>query len=131
MRARRNLTGQRFGYLVAVSMAGTGTFRRSMWFCKCDCGGDRTAYTAELVAGMVKSCGCSPRGARKGIKKHRRQPCECGNTEFTQGNRTCCMCGETGWRKNKGVEPRDKDDFKGYRANHAAESMFMSGIKYE
>lgn len=48
-----DITGERFGRLVAISYVGN-----SMWLCNCDCGGDCIANTQNLKNGHVKSCGC-------------------------------------------------------------------------
>lgn len=51
-----DLAGQRFGRLVAVSIA----FRRNgaHWLCECDCGGTNVVRTGLLRNGTVASCGC-------------------------------------------------------------------------
>lgn len=52
-----DLTGQRFGRLVAVAKDGKlGTF--TAWLCKCDCGLERRVRSALLINGSTKSCGC-------------------------------------------------------------------------
>ena len=48
-----DLTGQRFGRLVALERA-----PKSSWRCVCDCGSETTTKTANLRAGRIKSCGC-------------------------------------------------------------------------
>lgn len=51
-RRRRDLTGQRFGRLVAAEpVAGGGR-----WLCRCDCGRTRTARAADLLRGLVREC---------------------------------------------------------------------------
>lgn len=57
----RDLTGQRFGRLVALEQvqirdsAGTS---RSAWICLCDCGESGPVYAGSLTTGVTKSCGC-------------------------------------------------------------------------
>lgn len=46
------LTGQRFGRLVALERNG------SKWSCRCDCGATKVALAANLSAGRTRSCGC-------------------------------------------------------------------------
>jgi len=53
-----DLTGVRFGRLVVYEDAGHNHEGRTMWRCKCDCGGEKTATTHDLRAGNTKSCGC-------------------------------------------------------------------------
>lgn len=50
------LTGQRFGRLVAVAVAFKGKRRR--WLCRCDCGAEVEVATEYLNGGHTKSCGC-------------------------------------------------------------------------
>lgn len=52
----RDITGQRFGRLVAVSRSYEK--RRSYWTCACDCGGTKTTTLAHLKIGHTRSCGC-------------------------------------------------------------------------
>lgn len=55
----RDLTGQRFGALVAASV---GEKLRptsgAWWLCKCDCGVEKSIPSSDLVAGKIRSCGC-------------------------------------------------------------------------
>jgi len=54
----KDITGQRFGKLVAIE--NTGAKRRSgyIWLCKCDCGNEKDVAISKLVTGRTKSCGC-------------------------------------------------------------------------
>ena len=54
---RLDLTGKRFGLLVAVEPV-ENIGRRTAWRCRCDCGGEVVAKTVHLRAGKVRSCGC-------------------------------------------------------------------------
>ena len=95
----KDITGQRFGKLVAMEYVGKQG-KRSMWKCKCDCGNTHIASQANLHSGNIKSCGClCGRGAIKDITGQRfgklvaleyigrknkqsmwRCKCDCGNT---------------------------------------------------
>jgi hypothetical protein len=55
----KDLTGQRFGKLVVVSMAGKTKYWDRKWLCKCDCGGDALVLGGNLKRGHTTSCGCS------------------------------------------------------------------------
>lgn len=57
---RRDLTGQRFGRLVAIRPAGP-----RKWLCRCDCGTETTVFTGALTSGGTRSCGCGRRGPRR------------------------------------------------------------------
>lgn len=54
---RLDLTGQRFGRLVAVKNTGIDGHGRSVWACKCDCGAD-AFVAASVLRRTQKSCGC-------------------------------------------------------------------------
>ena len=54
-----DITGERFGSLVAVSPAYVSG--RRVWECKCDCGGTTYVDTGKLRIGGAKSCGCRKR----------------------------------------------------------------------
>lgn len=58
---RRNLTGCRFGMLVAVRALGPGRGRSLRWECLCDCGATCSASSPVLRKGDKLSCGCSSR----------------------------------------------------------------------
>lgn len=100
-----DLTGKRFGHLVAVEyMAGTKT-KKGRWLCMCDCGQMHEVATSNLTRGKVKSCGCDFRrpydytGQRFGKlvvvgpcknEKGRRGwqcRCDCGNDVFIETGR--------------------------------------------
>jgi len=53
----KNLTGQRFGKLVAIERVGT-TSHHALWRCKCDCGNETETISSSLIKGITKSCGC-------------------------------------------------------------------------
>lgn len=57
----KSLVGRRFGSLRVVSLHGrvlSGTQRRTVWDCVCDCGGTARAQGGHLLGGTTKSCGC-------------------------------------------------------------------------
>ena len=54
----RDLTGQSFGFLVAMSVRGTDKNGRKLWSCTCTCGETLVVRSSELVKGRKKSCGC-------------------------------------------------------------------------
>lgn len=53
-----DLTGQRFGRLVALSDVGRNRSGSVLWRCVCDCGQEVIVRGAELRNGAYKSCGC-------------------------------------------------------------------------
>lgn len=57
-RLPQDLTGQRFGLLIALSLVGTrgGNAR---WRCRCDCGAEHVVLAHNLKRGGTASCGCA------------------------------------------------------------------------
>lgn len=53
-----DLTGQRFGKLVAIRPTEKRYGKSVIWECKCDCGTICEKNSNSLVSGVVKSCGC-------------------------------------------------------------------------
>lgn len=55
---REDLTGQKFGMLVVLKMAGIDKYNQIKWLCKCDCGNEKVVGGWHLKRGDTKSCGC-------------------------------------------------------------------------
>ena len=53
-----DLTGQRFGKLVAEKPDGRDAQGRIFWICACDCGKSKRVRASHLRSGAVTSCGC-------------------------------------------------------------------------
>ena len=53
----KDLTGQRFGKLVALEKAPSRN-KHTYWLCQCDCGNKKIIQTSHLTSGASKSCGC-------------------------------------------------------------------------
>lgn len=56
-----DITGLRFGRLLVVKFVGLNKWNKSIWACKCDCGSEVDATSANLKNGNVRSCGCFQR----------------------------------------------------------------------
>ena len=57
----KDITGQRFGRLTAVSLYSRATQhprRNARWLCQCDCGSQATPTLINLTSGNTLSCGC-------------------------------------------------------------------------
>lgn len=57
----KDITGQRFGRLVAIEVAPkppTYKNRHTFWKCKCDCGKFTSVVLGALISGNTRSCGC-------------------------------------------------------------------------
>lgn len=53
-----DLTGQRFGKLVAIKPVGQAKGKQYLWECICDCGNTSVAIGSNLIRGNTKACGC-------------------------------------------------------------------------
>lgn len=58
-----DLTGERFGRLVAISRAENSSTGRPRWQCVCDCGNEKPVLAGSLRRGNTTSCGCAKREA--------------------------------------------------------------------
>jgi len=52
------LTGQRFGRLIAIEATRKRKRRNIIWKCECDCGNIVEVMARNLKAGLSRSCGC-------------------------------------------------------------------------
>lgn len=57
----KDITGQRFGLLVAIARTEEKRYGCSVWLCKCDCGRTSNVPVGWLLSGNTKSCGCGRR----------------------------------------------------------------------
>lgn len=53
-----DITGRRFGRLVAIRQVGSTEQGNAIWLCKCDCGKETEVRSVILRNGVTKSCGC-------------------------------------------------------------------------
>lgn len=53
-----DITGERFGRLIAIRRAGKDKRNNALWLCRCDCGNDVIRATSELRKRNNHSCGC-------------------------------------------------------------------------
>ncbi len=64
--SKQDITGQRFGKLVAEYCTGRKTKCGSyIWHLRCDCGNEIEDSVSQLKAGYIKSCGCLPHSRLK------------------------------------------------------------------
>ena len=54
----KDLTGQRFGRLVAIRLLDERKNGKTVWECQCDCGNMTQVGISQLREGGTKSCGC-------------------------------------------------------------------------
>lgn len=64
------ITGQRFGRLVAMGTAGRNRHHQLLWRWRCDCGIELDRTFQPIKEGRVKSCGCHKRDQSIARAKH-------------------------------------------------------------
>lgn len=74
-----DISGSRFGRLVAVRVERIHKTRGAEWLCRCDCGNQVVVYRGNLTHGNSRSCGCLKLDRLKGRATH---------GETTNGERT-------------------------------------------
>lgn len=67
-RMYKDISGQRFGKLVAMSDGGIQDGQH-LWLCKCDCGNECYVPTNSLTSGNTQSCGCTRSRAENVIEQ--------------------------------------------------------------
>lgn len=65
MREHMDISGKRFGRLLALSEAGRTKQYEVKWLCRCDCGADAVVRGTALRSGRTQSCGCLQSDAAK------------------------------------------------------------------
>ena len=106
---RKDITGQRFGKLVALRPLYSNKQQSMVWECQCDCGKKCNAPVASIVFGNIKSCGCGKTDAvhrrlddltgkrfgkltvieyayTKNKARHWKCLCDCGNYSYPVSN---------------------------------------------
>lgn len=58
MKPQKDIRGQRFGRLKAISIVGKTRLGKTLWLCHCECGRVSTPTLNALRSGNTKSCGC-------------------------------------------------------------------------
>lgn len=58
MHSFRDITGQRFGRLIALEPTEKRKNRKLVWKCQCDCGNITYVASDKLILGKTKSCRC-------------------------------------------------------------------------
>jgi len=57
-RKRKDISGKRFGRLLAIKIDYVDRVNGAYWLCKCDCGNEKTIRLTNLTSGNTISCGC-------------------------------------------------------------------------
>lgn len=135
-----DITGKRYGRLVAIKMVGTKK-GHAQWLCKCDCGNEHITTLNCLKGGNVSSCGCIvdeikknreesivgrkfgrltvlEKAESKNNKSFWKCRCDCGNiVVVTRGNLSVgttksCGCLADEFRRNKEIKHRKYNNFE-------------------
>lgn len=90
----RDLSGRRFGRLVAISKVGNLSNTHSKYHCKCDCGKESKVRGLYLVEGTCRSCGCARTKSVEEtgpitLRNHYRQNARKRNLEFLLTKEEC------------------------------------------
>ena len=112
----KDLSGQKFGRLVAITRSPYNILNKPAWICVCDCGSTLTVRGSHLHSGNTRSCGCLKRETTAALThghttqrisspefqawcNARRRCYDRTNASFKNyGNRGITMCEE--WRNN-------------------------------
>lgn len=69
---RKDITGERFGKLVAIRevepLTRKNGYDRQRYLCKCDCGCEKVIMKEHLTGGNIRSCGCARKESK--LKTH-------------------------------------------------------------
>lgn len=151
MGAPLDISGQRFGSLVALEPTSERRGGKIVWRCRCDCGNETFVTAKDLKSGNTKSCGCLKyqikdlTGQRFGrltvVEKTDNTyqnntiwhcVCDCGNEidvigrSLTSGNTKSCGC------LNHDPKPAQPDTVDKTRASSLTKTVFStntSGIR--
>lgn len=91
----RDITGQRFGRLVALHPTGAPDNTRASynWLCRCDCGKEVEANVNDLTRGRTTSCGCALRDATKSLYCEGTAPCKLSESKHPRVTNTSGVTG--------------------------------------
>ena len=72
---RKDITGQKFGRLTAISFSHKNKSRKTYWVFECECGTIKTLRTDSVKSGQIQSCGCLKREQdKKNLYHHGSKP---------------------------------------------------------
>lgn len=57
-RLRKDLTGKRFGKLIAIRVVDRSRNKHIRWECQCDCGNKKSILSTHLISNKIVHCGC-------------------------------------------------------------------------
>ena len=91
----KDITGQRFGRLVALHPTRVPDDTRSSynWMCRCDCGTEVEVNVKDLVSGGTVSCGCALRDNLKKLFYEGTSPCKLSESDHPRASNTSGVTG--------------------------------------
>lgn len=106
----RDITGERYGTLVAISPTGKRSKGGSViWMFQCDCGNKKEIPSNSVVTGGVKSCGCL-------YRKHGMTGTRLFNIWVDMRQRCSSKIKEHKWWAGKGIKVCDEwQDFNNFK----------------
>lgn len=125
-----DLTGRRFGKLVALHLHSRNKGRKLLWMCQCDCGEKTIVVASHLTCGQTKSCRCLRSDKREDLAGKVFERFTALSFARSDGNHTfwncICICGEkrvveagalkSGHSRSCGCLQREK--FKAFATKH-------------
>lgn len=72
MASVKDITGKRFGRLIACAPTNRRKSGSVIWSCKCDCGNTHEVSQRHLTDGSTRSCGCLNKEQAKSVAKNLR-----------------------------------------------------------
>ena len=87
-----DLTGRRFGKLVAMRPGPKTKSGRTTWVCRCDCGKEKEILAYSLKCGDTRSCGCEHYPCRPLHSLVGRRVGKLVVLEYLPGSRYKCLC---------------------------------------
>lgn len=95
-RTASDLTGRRFGRLVAIEPTDRRLNGEVAWRCLCDCGNEAYVARRNLLSGVTTSCGCKRREAARALCVSGATPRNLKNTP--PPSNTSGVCGVHFWK---------------------------------
>ena len=110
MPAPLNITGQRFGKLVALKKVESRK-GNTYWLCQCDCGNQKEIQTSHLTSGLTKSCGCLNKG-----EKPKEEFCLNFGTKLHKGQyKYCCFKCQSEYQRDIYIEKVNNGEENGLK----------------
>lgn len=120
--AAADLTGRRFGSLVALEREGATRWGTPLWRCRCDCGTEKLVASHNLLGGSTKSCGCR-QGEHRPFVKHGAARRKSITAEYRIWQHVRSRCNDSGsdswkWYGGRGISVCTRwDSFEAFLAD--------------